>query len=212
MISRSVPLYQEVGHTSVALAAKFAQANSNIYDLGCSTGTTLIALSEVIQDTSVKLVGLDSSEAMISEFRNRLVSDSHKDIRISCEDILTNQYIDASVIIGNYTLQFLPVSTRASLSKKIADSLKPGGLFILSEKIKHPHDKLHRILTELHHDFKRANGYSDLEIAQKRDSIENVLVPITIEENIQMLKESGFDIVYPVLTWYTFVTLAAIKL
>ena len=213
MITRSVPLYQEVGQTTLALANEFAQTKSVIYDLGCSTGTTLLALGKLLGDESIKLVGIDASEAMLNECRQRIEqAGQEKRIEIHFKELLDFEFMQTSVAIANYTLQFLPVAQRQILCQRVANSMQPGGIFILSEKIRHPYAKLQNVLQNLHHDFKLANGYSQLEIAQKRQAIEDVLVPITIEENIDMLRSSGFDIVYPVLTWYTFVTLVGIKL
>lgn len=213
MISRSVPHYQEVCATTAACIKGFAQKNTRIYDIGCSTGTLLAKLAESTLDESISLVGLDSSTAMIQEARRRhapLVEQN----RLSFEhaDVLTYSFEDASAVICNYTLQFLPIDTRLQLLSRISTALCTGGIALITEKVRHPHQKLQNIITELHHDFKRRQGYSDLEIAQKRQAIEDVLIPLTMEENIEMLTDAGFDTVYPVLTWYTFVTFVALKL
>lgn len=213
MISRSVPLYQEVGQLSSSLAHTFAQPGSYIYDLGSSTGTTLLSLAQTITDPSVALVGLDSSPSMIQEARRRHLDLSpNRPVEFIDADISEFSYQRCSVVLANYTLQFLPPERRAEVIGRLYRALLSGGLFLVTEKIRHTHPQLQSVLTELHHDFKRKQGYSDLEIAQKRAAIENVLIPLTIEENQQILFDAGFSVVYPVLTWYNFVTLAAIKL
>lgn len=215
MISRSVPLYQEVGTTSVTLAKGFCQPNTSIFDMGCSTGTLLLELGRQNLPGNVQLVGIDSSASMIAEARRRLStlpSEQAEEIKFEQHDILDYKFENASVCICNYTLQFLPVETRSTVLEAVQQALCLGGLLLLTEKVRHPHQKLQTLITELHHDFKRAHGYSELEIAQKRQAIEDVLVPLTLEENITMLKAVGFDSVYPVLTWYNFVTFAALRL
>lgn len=213
MISRSVPLYQEVCELSVALALSFAQSETNIYDLGSSTGTVLLQLAKKLEMDSVHLVGVDSSEPMIHESLRRSAEVRTKTaLEFRRESILDTSLTNASVILCNYTLQFLPLDERLRLLERCVHATTAGGILVLTEKIRHPHPQLQEVLTELHHGFKRNQGYSELEISQKRTAIENVLIPLTIEENTELLYRAGYSIVYPVLTWYNFVTLLALKL
>ena len=212
MISRSVPLYQEAQLATIKLANMFYQPNSTIYDLGCSTGTTLFGLCEAINDPGLKLVGVDYSKAMLKRCLENLTQAGYKDkVELDCVDITDCKFEKSSVVIANYTLQFIPPQKRLSVLSDIYNSLLPGGVVLISEKVKHEHAKVQEALTELHHDFKRAHGYSELEIAQKRDAIENVLIPLTSEQNFQLLQDAGFEHVVQYLKWYNFVSIIAVK-
>ena len=144
--------------------------------------------------------------------RRQLALSLQRPVEFIAADISEFAYQRCCVVLANYTLQFLPPERRAEIIGRLHTALLSGGLLLVTEKIRHTHPQLQSVLTELHHDFKRQQGYSELEIAQKRAAIENVLIPLTIEENQRILYEAGFAVVYPVLTWYNFVTLAAIKL
>lgn len=212
MISRSVPLYQEVQVATAKLARHFIQPNSTIYDLGCSTGTTLIQLCREFVSSNVRIVAIDNSGPMIARCRERLAEHGIADRVTLIHDDIANLTIEnASLVISNYTLQFIRPEERPAILSKIYDGLRPDGAFLLSEKVRHDHPVLQEALTDLHHGFKRANGYSELEIARKRDAIENVLVPLTSQENFELLRNAGFSNLEQFLKWYTFVSIAAIK-
>ena len=212
MVTRSVPLYKDVQRATAALASRLAQPNTTVYDLGCSTGTSLVELCQVINDESIKFVGVDNSEAMLEQCKEKLTRlGLSRRVNLYCEDIANFAPKNASVVVLNYTLQFLAPESREAVVCEIHKHLLPGGALLLSEKVHHKDSRLQSALTELYYDFKRENGYSELEISQKREALENVLITYTAEENAELLKRCGFKNVEQYLKWYTFVSLVALK-
>ncbi|KKN26120.1 hypothetical protein LCGC14_0877820 [marine sediment metagenome] len=212
MIRRSVPGYTTIIPMIEVITEQYAQPDSNCYDLGCSLGASTLAMRHGIAFDSCSLVGVDNSSAMIERCEHYIALDDHaQPVSLRCETIQETELTNASVTTLNFTLQFVPQEQRGSLLVKIADATRPGGVLILSEKIRFDSEDEQAIQTRLHHEFKRANGYSDLEISQKRSAIEQVLIPETLEAHIARLKEAGFD---RVLVWYqcfNFVSMLAIK-
>ena len=212
MIHRSVPLYEEVQEASANLARAFVQPVSTVYDLGCSTGTTLIALCRAIEDTSIRFVGVDSSAPMLTRCREKLsAAGCEERVALIEADLLDVQTDEASVVLLNYTLQFFPPEKRLALLSAIYNKLRPGGILLVTEKVVHRQPELQKVLTALYYDFKRRNGYSELEISRKREALEDVLVPYSAQENTTLLHDAGFTTVEPYLKWFTFVSLIALK-
>lgn len=213
MLERSVPLYQEVQRMTVELARNFAQPGSEVADLGCSTGTTMALLCQGIPDPTVRMVGFDLSEAMLDKSRENLgrlgflprcqlrQQDLHQEFDLG----------PASVVIMNYTLQFVRPLYRDTLIRNIFQALRPRGCLLLSEKILSPDRVLNSLYIDLYYEFKRRNGYSELEIAQKREALENVLVPYRIQENIDLLQRNGFTAADLFFRWYNFASFIALK-
>lgn len=212
MISRSVPGYTTVISMTGVLAARHARPNSNIYDLGCSWGASLLSVAKEPACQNCELIGIDNSKAMLSAARSHLAQfPEGKLITLEVGDIADVALENASVVIMNYTLQFVPIAQREAVLKRIRKALLPGDLMILSEKITLQDNELNRHLIELHHDFKRQQGYSDLEIAQKRDALENVLLPETREAHFDRLKRAGFsqcDVWFQCLNFASFIAIA----
>lgn len=200
MIQRSVPGYSTIVSSIGKLAQMFQQDDSHIYDLGCSLGAATIAMRKFVTAKNVKIIGVDNSEAMVERCKlhvNAFKSDV--DAEIICADINDINITNASVVVMNFTLQFIPPNQREALLKKIVDGLRPGGVFILSEKFTFAEPTVNDTLKDLHLDFKRANGYSELEISQKRSAIENVMKIDAYETHIARLKSVGFA---EVSNWY----------
>jgi tRNA (cmo5U34)-methyltransferase len=194
MISRSIPGYKIIIRQSGKLAAKFVQPNSNCYDLGCSLGATTQEVARNVNVKNVTIIALDSSEAMLNQAKintNGIRSDTS--ISLINGDIRQTSINNASFATLNFTLQFISVSERSALITKIFKGLKPGGCLILSEKICFKEPRIDHKMVKLHHQFKRQRGYSDLEIRQKREAIEDVLVPESIDEHVNRLKKIGFS-------------------
>jgi len=212
MIRRSVPGYTTIIPMIEVITEQYAQPGSNCYDLGCSLGASTLAMRHGIAFDTCSLVGVDNSEAMVERCEHYIALDDHPlPVSLRCEDIQETELTNASVITLNFTLQFVPPEQRSSLLRKIATATLPGGALILSEKIRFDSEDEQAIQTRLHHEFKRANGYSDLEISQKRSAIEQVLIPETLDAHKQRLEDEGFD---RVLVWYqcfNFVSMLAIK-
>ena len=194
MINRSVPGYATVVGMTGTLAAKHARPGSKIYDLGCSWGASLLSVAREATCKQCQLIGVDNSEAMLSQASAHLAQFPEASrIELLHADILETSLEDASVVIMNYTLQFVAVEERASLLRRIRAAMRPGDVLILSEKLALPDQQLNEYLIDLHHDFKRQQGYSDLQIAQKRQALEDVLVPETRQAHVARLQEVGFD-------------------
>lgn len=214
MISRSVPAYEEVISGIAKIMQQSNYDNTNIYDLGCSVGTTISYLCSNFDIKNNTIIGVDSSIDMIEQAnKNKLnfKSSNKANIKFICDDILNIKLQNASCVILNYTLQFLPLLDRDKLIKTIYDAMLPNGILILSEKIKHDNEKLGAIINKMHIDFKRDNGYSDLEISQKRLSLENVLIPETTAAHYKRLTEAGFKNFDIWCQKYNFISILAVK-
>ena len=211
MIKRSVPGYAETVAMSGVIAGEYARDNTNLYDLGCSLGAVTLAMRHGVKAQNCKIIGIDNSSAMIEQARHHIALDDGKvDVELACDDITQIQIENASVVALNYVLQFIEKEKRLDLLSSIASGLNTGGALILSEKIRFG-DAEQKLQDELHLDFKRANGYSELEIAQKRSAIENVLIAETEQAHVERLKAAGFS---QVIRWYqcfNFVSFLAVK-
>ena len=212
MIKRSVPGYSTVIAMTGVLAGQYAQENSNCYDLGCSLGESSYAMMQQIKTPGCKIIGVDNSSEMITKCQAQLAAHhTNFDYELVCDDILNVGLKNASVVVLNYTLQFIDVRRRDDFIKKVFDSLLPGGIILLSEKIKFEDPEKDRRMIDMHHQFKKANGYSDLEISQKRTALENVLLPETLDTHANRLTAAGFE---PIDIWFqcfNFISLMAKK-
>ncbi|MEM7690896.1 MAG: carboxy-S-adenosyl-L-methionine synthase CmoA [Pseudomonadota bacterium] len=212
MIKRSVPGYETVVAMSGLLAARFARTDTVLYDLGCSLGATLFSLRQRVAEIDCQIVGIDNSTAMINRCRE-LLSNSGNGVPVELIEgrIQDVSYRECSMVTLNYTLQFVPIADRTALLTRLYDKLIDGGVLVLSEKIAFEDAQLEELNVALHHDFKRAHGYSDLEIAGKRDSLENVLVPETLQTHRERLEEAGFSSCDVWFQCFNFASLIAIK-
>ena len=212
MIRRSVPGYSTLIPMIGLLAEEFTQPNSQCYDLGCSLGAATLAMRHRIHQPGVKIIAVDNSEAMIERAHDNIDGDiGTTPVELICADINDIEISNASVVVLNFTLQFIDPEERLDLLRKVSAGLRPGGILILSEKLKFDDEKEQALLTDLHHAFKKANGYSDLEIAQKRSALENVLIPDTTEQHQQRLAEAGFGSSRIWFQCLNFASLLAIK-
>lgn len=193
MIKRSVPGYQAIIGMIGELAGRYAQANSNCYDLGCSLGAATLAMRHAVEAEDCRIISIDNSSAMLAQAETIIERDtSSLPVELRCEDISKSEISKASVVVLNFTLQFIPVPERAALVERIYAGLLPGGVLIVSEKVCFQDPQHQALMIELHHNFKRANGYSELEIAQKRSALEKVLVPESLGTHQQRFKQAGF--------------------
>ncbi len=209
MLQRSVPFYSESQKITEFFALRQLEEGGKMYDLGCSTATLLLNIRRKLKSDAT-LIGLDNSEAMLEQARKKCEAYG-ADVEVKYADILDYDYEEADVFVSNYTLQFIRPLVREELVKKISSSLKKGGIFIFSEKVISHHPKLNKDLIECYYDFKKEQGYSQYEIMQKREALENVLVPYSEEENIKMALNSGFSHCEVVFRWSNFCTFIAIK-
>ncbi len=193
MIKRSVPGYTTIIGMIGDFARRYNQNATRCYDLGCSLGAATLSIRHNITAENCAIVAVDNSQAMINQAEKLIRRDnSSAPVSLICDDINTIEIKNASLVVLNFTLQFIPVTARERLIEKIYNGLVPGGVLILSEKVAFEDKSHNQLMIDLYHDFKRANGYSDLEIAQKRESLENVLIPETLASHKNRLKKVGF--------------------
>lgn len=212
MIQRSVPGYATIVALSGLLAARYAQPQTVAYDLGCSLGATTLAMLKHVQQPGFRVIAVDNSPAMIQRCKRNLEhAGVAKQVDLLCADMRAVRIQRASVCTLNFTLQFLPPGERLTLLRDIAAGMEPGGALILSEKMRFADESEAELFTELHHAFKRANGYSDLEIAQKRAALEQVLIPDTLEEHALRLAQAGFCESHLWFRCLNFASLLAVK-
>lgn len=215
MIKRSVPGYPTIVENLGVLAAQFAQPQTTLYDLGASLGAVTQALRRHVRLEGCRVVAVDNSAAMVERCRQYLTAQDSMfqellPVDVIDGDILGLPFEPASVVALNFTLQFITPEQRPALLRRIHQALVPGGALILSEKLRFEDPQEHALLTDLHIAFKRANGYSDLEIAQKRSAIENVMKPASLQENRELLLAAGFSKVVPWFQCLNFASMIAL--
>lgn len=212
MITRSVPLYRESLYRQAQLAAHFYQDNTVLYDLGCSNGNFGVQFMQQMTSQPFKMVGIDSSQPMLDQYARRLKDMScNEDIELCHQSIEEYPFKATSVVVINLTLQFLSLEVRTQLLQRVYDALLPGGILLLTEKVVHQDHELSQLQQDWYYRFKKENGYSQLEISQKRDALENVLIPETIEHHENRLRQLGFHQIDVWLKWFNFASLVCIK-
>ena len=209
MLGRSVPFYKQMLELTTSFAIKYIKEDSTIYDLGCSTASTLISIANH-SNKNLDLIGIDTSEAMLIRAKQKTKAYGHN-ITFINDDIFNIDFKKSNVIISNYTLQFIRPLQREKLIKKIYNSLEEGSVFIFSEKVVTDDKVLNKQFIDEYYDFKKTQGYSEFEIAQKREALENVLIPYTYEENKKMIEDAGFKHFDCIFKWVNFATFIAIK-
>lgn len=212
MLDRSVPFYREIQRMIMEMAVEFAVEGTNVYDLGCSTGTTLLNLGQNIP-AKVKLIGIDYSQDMLARCKQKLAGHHFsREHELICADLNQGVNIEnASVVIMLLTLQFIRPLRRDTLIGTILRGLNENGCLILVEKVLGEDSVFNRLFIKYYYDFKKRNGYSELEIAQKREALENVLIPYKLLENRELLLKEGFRYCDVFFKWYNFCGLVAVK-
>ncbi len=212
MIQRSVPGYIALNQMLPVIANTFLQQNTHIYDLGCSLGEASISIAKSSVYKNIQIYAVDNSDAMVKQLQERLAKqDLDTMIKVILSDIANIDIKNASFVILNYTLQFIQRSKRNDLVNKIYAGLNSGGALLLSEKITYQDLEEDKLMQRLHENFKRLNDYSELEISQKREALENVLIRDTHEQHIDRLHHAGFSEVSVLMKYLNFVTYLAIK-
>ena len=212
MIQRSVPGYGAIISMISVFAKQYAQDNSHCYDLGCSLGAATLALRKGITQTQCDIIAVDNAKAMIERGQSILTSDTSTiPVTMLHADLQDVDIKNASVVVMNFTLQFIPLEQRLALISRIYQGLNSGGVLILSEKIAFDNLQENDFQIKSHHDFKRANGYSDLEISQKRSALEKVLIPETVNAHQRRLSCAGFESSSIWFQCFNFMSLIAVK-
>lgn len=208
MISRSVPGYELLVRLIALYADIFVAEGSRVYDLGCSTGVVSRVVAQQVASRNCSIVAVDNSPSMIEKCQ---ATHTDQTIQWVCSDLEVTDIEDASLVVLNLTLQFIKPQQRAELLQKIYQGLRPGGALVLTEKVEYDDAELHNNMTELYQAFKKIQGYSDLEISQKRSALEQVLIPDKKSLHLQRLRQCCFNEVIESFHCFNFVSFLAIK-
>ena len=212
MVDRSIPFYRQVIESSAELLKRLTADNDTVYDLGCSTGTSLLECARILRHKKLQFVGIDNSGPMLDKAILKAELHGKKDVvSFKLEDITEFSHSGAGAIILNYTLQFIRPMQREDFLKRLYENLRPGGVLLVSEKVLSHNHRLNREYIDIYHSFKKSRGYSELEIAKKREALENILIPFSISENRAMLKKCGFESVETYFQWFNFASFVALK-
>ncbi len=212
MLERSIPFYSEIQRMIGEMAADFAVPGTNLYDLGCSTCTTFFQIDPLVAE-GVKFIGTDYSESMIARANEKMAESSiTHPYELVCSDLNDGVSIEnASVVIMNLVLQFVRPLRRTRVVEEIASGINKDGCLIFVEKVLSPDSLINRLFIKYYYELKKRNGYSEMEIAQKREALENVLIPYHYFENRDMLVECGFRHCEMFFRWYNFCGMIAVK-
>jgi tRNA (cmo5U34)-methyltransferase len=211
MIKRSVPGYQDIADLQSQLLALHLKPQDLVYDLGISLGNSIYNLKRYFNE-SIDIIGVDNSKAMLQKLDSKLQQETVPyNVELVESAIQDVKFKASKAIILNFTLQFIPREDRKELLKKCYDSLVPGGVLLISEKIKSDHKVLEELQVEVHHNFKRNNGYSDLEIHKKREAIDDYLRPDTVATHLKRFDEVGFTASEILYKWFNFTSFVCIK-
>jgi len=213
MVSRSVPLYREMHELLLEWVKRYYQPDSSVVDYGCSTATAIELLAKTAPEVT-HFLGVDSSPAMLERANEKVASlqaEAPNRFKFECSEMLPEHAENASVVLMNYTLQFIPVHKRLEFLQGVCRHMLPGSLFVLSEKLVSANPKMQELSTEVYERFKKAQGYSLDEIARKKEALNNVLTPLRLDETYSMLGEAGFVSVQPILMWNNFATIVCEK-
>jgi tRNA (cmo5U34)-methyltransferase len=210
MIERSVPGYPLTISMIGVMADEYVQERTNVYDLGCSLGGVSLAIQQGLKNKQCNIIAVDNSQAMIDTCVETIPNED-QNIEFRLQNVLDTEISNASVVVMNFTLQFIPLESRKSLIMKIYDGLLPGGVLILSEKVMFDNETENETMNHLHNHMKELNGYDKLEIASKREALDDVLIPESIETHINRVNDSGFDNAFIWLKCFNFISLIAIK-
>ncbi|WP_291950520.1 carboxy-S-adenosyl-L-methionine synthase CmoA [Campylobacter sp.] len=208
MVSRSVPFYTQNLKLIVDIVAYFAQNSAKICDLGCSTSSLLLALFERRKD--LILSGVDNAQAMLNIAKNKTNAFGAK-IDFYNKNLDEFIFFKNDIFIATYTMQFIRPQKRQEIINKIYENLNDNGIFIMSEKILYEDARISKKMIEIYENYKQEQGYTRLEIATKREALENILIPYTQNENITMLKNAGFAKIESIFKWVNFETFVAFK-
>ncbi|CAI0740476.1 carboxy-S-adenosyl-L-methionine synthase CmoA [Serratia proteamaculans] len=212
MIQRSVPGYSNIISMIGMLAERFVQPDSQVYDLGCSLGAATLSMRRNIKVAGCNIIAVDNSPAMVERCRRHIDAfRADTPVEVIEADILDINIENASMVVLNFTLQFLEPADRLRLLEQVYRGLRPGGALVLSEKFSFEDTDVGELLFNMHHDFKRANGYSELEISQKRSMLENVMLTDSVAAHKTRLKQAGFEHAEVWFQCFNFGSLIALK-
>ena len=215
MLIRSIPMYLEQQCMIRDIARKFWISGTDVYDLGCSTATTLLSLARATKAPS-RFIGYDSSVPMLDHARRKIrksrlekrIEVRYADLNGPPDDIVLE---NASVVTMCWTLQFIRPLNRDRLIRRINDGLVENGVLVVTEKVLTNNSHMNRFFIDFYYDYKKRNRYSSGEIQRKREALENVLIPYRIDENLDLFRRNGFEIVEIFFQWYNFAGFLCMK-
>ena len=224
MLDRSVPFYQEIQRQVAELAVDFAQPGTNVYDLGCSTANSFLNIDRVMRSGNngdaaaadhgeIRFIGVDASNEMLAKARAKLAAAGFtRPFELQQGDLNAGvEVTNASVAMLVLTLQFVRPLYRERIVRSIYEGTTENGCLILVEKVLGENSTFNRLFIKHYYEMKRRNGYSEMEISQKREALENVLIPYRLEENKELLRGAGFRHVDVFFKWYNFCGMIALK-
>lgn len=213
MLNRSVPCYRIIIDLYKRILEEQLKTNDHVWDLGCSTGTTLLTLASQLKQRDLNWHGIDSSSHMIAKAKEKLEGAAHLPSPpvFECKDMTAVTFDSAGAVILNYTIQFLRPMQREEFLSRIFKQLRSGGILLVSEKTLSDDSVVNRMFINRYLNFKREQGYSDLEISRKREALENVLIPYTAEENLKLMQKAGFAHTGQFFQWFNFSSFIAVK-
>jgi tRNA (cmo5U34)-methyltransferase len=216
MLRRSIPGYAATIEAIGSLAGRYIQEDTNCYDLGCSLGAATLAMRQGARQPGCRIIAVDTAPAMIERCREIIAEDDRQSspgtpVELIQGDIRDTEFENASMVVLNYTLQFLPMDDRDKLMRSIYEGMNDGGLLVLSEKVIDENDEIEQLLVNLHHEHKRRNDFSALEVSRKRAALENVLIPETVATHRDRLTAAGFRHAAVWLRYFNFVSIVAIR-
>lgn len=216
MLRRSIPGYAATVEAIGSLAARYVRENTSCYDLGCSLGAATLAMRQGICKPGCRIVSVDTAPAMIERCREIIAEDDRQSssatpVELIRGDIRDTPIENASMVVLNYTLQFLAMDDRDVLMRSIREGMTDGGLLVLSEKVIDENEEMEQLLFDLHHEHKRRNDYSALEISRKRAALDNVLIPETVAAHRRRLSDAGFTHSAVWLRYFNFVSIVAFR-
>jgi tRNA (cmo5U34)-methyltransferase len=216
MLRRSIPGYAASIEAIGSLAARYVRAGTNCYDLGCSLGAATLAMRQGIGEPGCRIVAVDLAPAMIERCKQVVAEDTFlpglmTDVDLVLSDIRDVEFVNASMVVLNYTLQFVDLADRGALLRRIREGMNEGGILVLSEKVVDENPHIEQLLVDLHHEHKRRHDYSELEISRKRAALENVLIPETVAAHRARLQAAGFSHSAVWLRYFNFVSIIAMR-
>ncbi|VAW32720.1 tRNA (cmo5U34)-methyltransferase [hydrothermal vent metagenome] len=212
MLGRSIPFYNEIIGMTAQLLARFLTPGGRVYDLGCSTGSSLMELARQLAHLDLQFIGIDNSAAMIKKARLKAEMYGKGDtLRFECADIMNLNLHSPAAVIMNYTLQFIRPMMRLDFIRALYAIMPPGAVLIVSEKSINHDPLFNRAFLQFYLDFKRRQGYSEIEIAKKREALENILIPFSNQENVELLRRAGFRHIETFFQWFNFSSFIALK-
>ncbi|WP_169813485.1 methyltransferase domain-containing protein [Nocardia vaccinii] len=209
MLSRSIPEYDVMRQTVLSCGLEFVAPNSAIVDCGASDGGAIAPFVDRFAD-ECRYLCIESSEPMANALRHRF--SKHSSVEIYRKDLRCfYPEVAADLTLSVLTLQFIPIEHRQRVVRNIFEHTRPGGALVLVEKVLGADAEIDEMMVRLYHRHKYENGYSREQIDRKALSLEGVLVPVTADWNIELLRQAGFDRIDCFWRWMNFAGWIAIR-